>query len=117
MVARADVIDLDDRDNLCELLADLIEHLLSADNHKGHPREVGVFGFESQAALFGSLFARSFLHTAQHSRWIDRILLALAACGALVMALALLTSYAMALRLATGLALVFTVTIFIAARP
>ena len=67
------------------------------------------------AALFGSLFARSFLHTAQHSRWIDRILLGLAACGALVMALALLTSYAVALRLATGLALVFTVTIFIAA--
>lgn len=26
------------------------------------------------AALFGSLFARSFLHTAQHSRWLDRIL-------------------------------------------
>ncbi|MGR3888601.1 hybrid sensor histidine kinase/response regulator [Pseudomonas sp. 1152_12] len=67
------------------------------------------------AALFGSLFARSFLHTAQHSRWIDRILLALAACGAVVMVLALLTSYAVALRLATGLALVFTVAIFIAA--
>ena len=67
------------------------------------------------AALFGSLFARSFLHTAQHSRWLDRLLLALAACGAVVMVLALLTSYAVALRLATGLALVFTVTIFIAA--
>lgn len=67
------------------------------------------------AALFGSLFARSFLHTAQHSRWLDRVLLTLAACGAVVMVLALLTSYAVALRLATGLALVFTVTIFIAA--
>src|SRR5471032_1644632 len=67
------------------------------------------------ASLFGSLFARSFLHTAQHSRWLDRILLALATCGALVMVLALLTSYAVALRLATGLALVFTVTIFVAA--
>ncbi|AZE91425.1 hybrid sensor histidine kinase/response regulator [Pseudomonas orientalis] len=67
------------------------------------------------AALFGSLFARSFLHTAQHSRWLDRILLALAGCGGLVMALALLTSYAVALRLATGLALVFTVTIFVTA--
>ena len=67
------------------------------------------------AALFGSLFARSFLHTAQHSRWLNRILLALAACGGLVMALALLTSYAVALRLATALALVFTVTIFVAA--
>ncbi|MDF2793030.1 MAG: hybrid sensor histidine kinase/response regulator [Pseudomonas orientalis] len=67
------------------------------------------------AALFGSLFARSFLHTAQHSRWLDRLLLALVACGGLVMALALLTSYAVALRLATGLALVFTVTIFVTA--
>ncbi|RDS89629.1 hybrid sensor histidine kinase/response regulator [Pseudomonas fluorescens] len=67
------------------------------------------------AALFGSLFARSFLHTAQHSRWLNRLLLALAVCGGAVMALALLTSYALALRLATGLALVFTVTIFVAA--
>ena len=67
------------------------------------------------AALFGSLFARSFLHTAQHSRWINRLLLALVACGAVVMLLSLMTSYALALRLATGLALVFTVTIFIAA--
>ena len=67
------------------------------------------------ASLFGSLFARSFLHTAQHSRWLNRILLALAACGGVVMALALLTSYAVALRLATALALVFTVTIFVAA--
>ncbi|MGH8452751.1 hybrid sensor histidine kinase/response regulator [Pseudomonas sp.] len=67
------------------------------------------------AALFGSLFARSFLHTAQHSRWINRMLLALAACGGVVMVLALLTSYAVALRLATALALVFTVTIFVAA--
>ncbi|NVZ71437.1 hybrid sensor histidine kinase/response regulator [Pseudomonas costantinii] len=67
------------------------------------------------AALFGSLFARSFLHTVQHSRWLDWILLGLAACGGAVMVLALLTSYGVALRLATGLALVFTVTIFIAA--
>ncbi len=67
------------------------------------------------AALFGSLFARSFLHTAQHSRWINRLLLALVACGAVVMLLSLMTSYALALRLATGLALVFTVTIFVAA--
>ncbi|PRW84835.1 hybrid sensor histidine kinase/response regulator [Pseudomonas simiae] len=67
------------------------------------------------AALFGSLFARSFLHTAQHSRWINRLLLALVACGGVVMLLSLMTSYALALRLATGLALVFTVTIFVAA--
>lgn len=67
------------------------------------------------AALFGSLFARSFLHTALYSRWINRLLVALAVCGAGVMVLALFTSYALALRLATGLALVFTVTIFVAA--
>ncbi|MBN2976342.1 hybrid sensor histidine kinase/response regulator [Pseudomonas lactucae] len=67
------------------------------------------------SALFGSLFARSFLHTAQHSRWINRLLLALVACGAVVMLLSLMTSYALALRLATGLALVFTVSIFVAA--
>jgi signal transduction histidine kinase len=67
------------------------------------------------AALFGSLFARSFLHTALYSRWLNRLLLALAASGAAVMVLSLLTSYALALRLATGLALVFTVTIFVAA--
>lgn len=67
------------------------------------------------SALFGSLFARSFLRTAQHSRWINRLLLALVACGAVVMLLSLMTSYALALRLATGLALVFTVSIFVAA--
>ncbi|MDY7535591.1 7TM diverse intracellular signaling domain-containing protein [Pseudomonas sp. Bout1] len=67
------------------------------------------------AALFGSLFARSFLHTALYSRWINRLLWVLAFSGAAVMVLALFTSYALALRLATGLALVFTVTIFVAA--
>ena len=67
------------------------------------------------AALFGSLFARSFLHTALYSRWINRLLLALAVSGGVVMVLALFTSYALALRLATALALVFTVTIFVAA--
>ncbi len=67
------------------------------------------------AALFGSLFTRSFLSTAEHSRWINRLLLALVGCGAVVMLLSLMTSYALALRLATGLALVFTVTIFVAA--
>ncbi len=67
------------------------------------------------AALFGSLFTRSFLHTAQHSRWINRLLVALVACGAVVMVLSLMASYALTLRLATCLALVFTVSIFVAA--
>ncbi|MEX6503392.1 hybrid sensor histidine kinase/response regulator [Pseudomonas zhanjiangensis] len=66
------------------------------------------------AALFGSQFARSFLHTGEHSPWVDRILLLLMACGAVVMVLALTVSYAVSLRLATSLALAFTVVIFVA---
>lgn len=66
------------------------------------------------AGLFGSQFARSFLQTAQHSRWLDRLLLALIAYSAVVVGLSLMASYALALRLATALALVFTVVIFIA---
>src|SRR5471030_6006 len=66
------------------------------------------------AGLFGSQFARSFLQTAQHSRWLDRLLLGLIAFGAVVVWLSLMTSYALALRLATTLALLFTVVIFAA---
>jgi len=66
------------------------------------------------AGLFGSQFARSFLQTARHSRWLDRLLLGLIGYGAVVMGLSLMTSYALALRLATALALVFTVVIFAA---
>lgn len=57
--------------------------------------------FIGSAGLFGSQFARSFLQTSRHSPWVDRVLLALMAFGALVMALSLMTSYALALRLAT----------------
>ncbi len=70
--------------------------------------------FIGSAGLFGSQFARSFLQTSRHSPWVDRVLLALMAFGALVMALSLMTSYALALRLATTLALVFTVVIYVA---
>lgn len=66
------------------------------------------------AALFGCQFARSFLHTGEHSPRVDRLLLLLMACGAGVMILALSISYATALRLATYLALLFTVVIFAA---
>ena len=66
------------------------------------------------AGLFGSQFARSFLQTRQHSRWLDRLLIALIAFGALVVGLSLMASYALALRLATTLALTFTVVIFTA---
>ncbi|MNI05459.1 Sensory/regulatory protein RpfC [compost metagenome] len=66
------------------------------------------------AGLFGSQFARSFLQTATLNRWLDRLLVALIAFGALVVGLSLMTSYALALRLATALALSFTVVIFAA---
>jgi signal transduction histidine kinase/ActR/RegA family two-component response regulator len=66
------------------------------------------------AGLFGSQFARRFLQTATYSRWLDRLLLALIAFGAVVVGLSLMTSYALALRLATALALMFTVVIFTA---
>ncbi|MCP1602638.1 hybrid sensor histidine kinase/response regulator [Pseudomonas citronellolis] len=64
------------------------------------------------AGLFGCQFARSFLHTREHSPWVDRTLLALMAVGVLVMLLALSASYALSLRLATYLALAFVVVIF-----
>lgn len=64
------------------------------------------------AALFGCQFARSFLHTAEHSPWVDRTLRLMMLAGGLVMLLALVASYALALRLATLLALVFTLVIF-----
>ncbi len=64
------------------------------------------------AAFFGCQFARSFLHTAEHSPWVDRLLLLMMICGAVVMALALTASYGVALRMATYLALLFTVVIF-----
>jgi signal transduction histidine kinase/CheY-like chemotaxis protein len=66
------------------------------------------------AAIFGCQFARSFLHTREHSPWVDRLLLLLMAIGLLVMALALFASYALALRLATALALLFTLVILLA---
>jgi len=69
--------------------------------------------FIGAASLFGSQFARGFLQTARHSPWIDRLLLLLIACSAVVVVLSLMTSYALALRLATALALVFTVVIFV----
>ena len=66
------------------------------------------------AGLFGSQFARSFLQTNNHSRWLDRVLIGLIAFSALVVGLSLMTSYALSLRLATLLALTFTVVIFAA---
>src|SRR5471032_3252811 len=70
--------------------------------------------FIGLAGFFGCQFTRSFLHTATHSRWLDRLLLLLMAYSAVVTAMSLMTGYALALRLATILALAFTVTIFVA---
>ncbi|UVJ43437.1 response regulator [Pseudomonas sp. LS1212] len=70
--------------------------------------------FIGAAGFFGCQFARSFLQTAVHSRVLDRLLLALMACGAIVVLMALTMSYGIALRLATLLALLFTVAIFTA---
>lgn len=66
------------------------------------------------AGLFGCQFARSFLHTREHSPWIDRALLALMALGVVTMVLSFTSSYALALRLATFLALWFILVIFVA---
>ena len=67
------------------------------------------------AGLFGCQFARSFLHTAEHSPWIDRTLMLLMALGAVTMVVSLTSSYALALRMATFLALWFILVIFVAA--
>lgn len=66
------------------------------------------------AGLFGCQFARSFLRTAEHSPWIDRLLLLMMGLSSLVMLLALLTDYGVSLRLATIMALLFTLAIFAA---
>jgi signal transduction histidine kinase len=66
------------------------------------------------AGLFGCQFARSFLHTSEHSLWIDRTLMLLMALGALTMILSLTASYALALRVATFFALWFILVIFAA---
>lgn len=66
------------------------------------------------AGLFGCQFARSFLHTSEHSPWIDHTLMLLMALGVLTMILSLFASYALALRMATFLALWFILVIFVA---
>ncbi|WP_263264796.1 7TM diverse intracellular signaling domain-containing protein [Pseudomonas sp. RIT-PI-S] len=64
------------------------------------------------AAFFGCQFSRTFLRTAKHGRWLDRLLKLLMGAGVVVMAMSLMAGYGLALRLATALALVFTVVIF-----
>ena len=64
--------------------------------------------------LFGCLFTRSFLRTAEHSRWMDRLLRLIIGFSVMVMVLALTTDYGLSLRLATALALLFTLAVFAA---
>jgi len=64
--------------------------------------------------LFGCLFTRSFLRTAEHSRWVDWLLRLIIVFSVLVMALAMAADYGVALRLATALALLFTLAVFAA---
>ena len=66
------------------------------------------------AGLFGSQFARSFLHTREHSLWVDRTLMVVMAIGVITMAMAFTSSYALSLRLATLLALLFILVVFLA---
>ncbi|WP_313055693.1 sensor histidine kinase [Pseudomonas lopnurensis] len=66
------------------------------------------------AALFGCLFTRSFLRTAEHSRWIDWLLRLMIGSAVVVIVLSLTVGYGMALRLATALALLFTLVVFAA---
>ena len=51
MVARADIVDADDGDDFFELLADLLEHAVVADDDERHPREARVFGFADGEAI------------------------------------------------------------------
>ena len=51
VVVRADVVDADDGDDLFELLADLLEDAVVADDDERHPRELGVFGFADGEAV------------------------------------------------------------------
>ena len=63
-------------------------------------------------AAFGAQFVRTFLHTADFSRWMDRALKLLMAFGLLMIGLTLAIGYALPLHLAPYLALMFTVLCF-----
>ena len=68
----------------------------------------------SLATLFACQFSRSFLGTAQLSRWLDRLLLAVIGAAVLVMGMALFLSYGPALRGAAQLVMAGAVTIYLA---
>jgi len=66
------------------------------------------------SGVFGAQFTRSFLRTAEHSVWLDRLLMVMMGLAMVAMVLSFTASYALALRMATVMALLFTVVIFIA---
>src|SRR3954468_22277343 len=51
MVVRADVFDANDRDDLFELLADLLEYVVIAYDDERHSRESRIFGFADGEAI------------------------------------------------------------------
>ena len=59
-------------------------------------------------ALCGAQFVRTFLHTADFSRWMDHALKLLMACGLLMIGLTLTVGYALPLKFAPYVALLFT---------
>ena len=63
-------------------------------------------------ATFGAQFVRTFLHTADFSRWMDRALKLLMVSGLVLIGLTLSIGYALPLHLAPYLALLFTVLCF-----
>lgn len=63
-------------------------------------------------ATFGAQFVRTFLHTADFSRWMDRALKLLMVFGLTMIGLTLSVGYALPLHLAPYLALLFTVLCF-----
>jgi hypothetical protein len=51
MIARADIIDAHHGDDLFQLLADLLQHAVVADDDKRHAREAWILGLADGEAI------------------------------------------------------------------
>ena len=51
VILGADVVHADHGDDLFQLLADLLQDVVVADDHEGHPRQLGVFGLPDRQAV------------------------------------------------------------------
>ena len=51
VILRADVVDADHGHDLLQLLADLLQHAVVADDHEGHPRQLRVLGLADGQAV------------------------------------------------------------------